>query len=269
MSVAIEQGPAASRKGARRLTDVTEELRASLEAGLPSATHIEQMAIRMDRLLASEFPLLVDHPGLAALERCGFVHKMRLMGAILADAFGDDAAGMASESGSDTVRGWGAFAAAEVSDHDQHVQSLQVFAEDPHFSVREMAWLALRPTACQHTEMTIRCLAPLALERSPFLRRFASEATRPRGVWSTHITTLKANPELARKILDPLRADPSRYVRRSVGNWLNDAAKDNPTWVGDVLSDWRSADPPVASDVMTRARVRVDQAEEGVEIEPA
>ncbi|UYO51486.1 hypothetical protein KQX64_12330 [Rhodopseudomonas palustris] len=48
---------------------------------------------------------------------------------------------------------------------------------------------------------------------------------------------MKANPELAGVLLDPLRADPLVYVQDSVGDWLNDAAETRPDWVHHVVDE--------------------------------
>jgi 3-methyladenine DNA glycosylase AlkC len=50
----------------------------------------------------------------------------------------------------------------------------------------------------------------------------------------------------ARPLLDALRADRARYVQFSVGNWLNDVAKDNPGWVRAIADDWGRNDPATA-----------------------
>jgi 3-methyladenine DNA glycosylase AlkC len=71
------------------------------------------------------------------------------------------------------------------------------------------------------------------------LRRCASEVTRPCGVWCAHLTRVKAEPQLALPILEPLKSDGSKYVRDSVGNWHNDASKSQPAWVRRVTSRWR------------------------------
>jgi 3-methyladenine DNA glycosylase AlkC len=205
---------------------------------------MEQISIDMGALLAHAFP---DLSGQAAqLRQGGLVNKLRAGGRILFDAFGEAAPALALPHRSDTVRGWGAMALARDPSLTpaERLDALRPFAADEHFAVREWAWLAFRPTLISDLSETLALLRTWTLESSSLLRRFASEASRPRGVWSPHVPELKRNPERAEPLLSALRADPARYVQRSVANWLNDASRTRPDWVESVCAGWLAGDAP-------------------------
>jgi 3-methyladenine DNA glycosylase AlkC len=141
---------------------------------------------------------------------------------------------------SDVARSWAsqwiAFSGLPLADK---LASVRRFAADPHFGVREMAWMAVRDEVAGSTGEAIALLGAWPFDADANIRRFASEATRPRGVWCAQVEALKAEPWRALPLLEPLKADPSRYVQNSVANWLNDASKSQPQWVEGVCRRWR------------------------------
>lgn len=158
---------------------------------------------------------------------------------------------------SDVARSWAAqWIAFRAMPLAEKLASVWRFAADPHFGVREMAWMAVRDEIAGDVDAAVRLLQPWATHPDANIRRFASEATRPRGVWCAQIETLKSEPWRGLPLLEPLRADASRYVQNSVANWLNDAAKTQPEWVQEVCTRWSRGSLPEATRYIVRRAQR-------------
>lgn len=238
----------AQRKGSRSRAAIPHDILTALQQGsIESATLIESLAIRFSTLMQQVYPAL----GEAAITRMqqgdhlGITQRMALAANLCGQHFHHDTFAILQRHPSDTIRGWAAFALANDTRFSLHEKLIQMrpLADDPHFGVREWAWLALRPAMAQQIIHAIAILQPWSQDPSENIRRFAIESTRPRGVWSVHIPELKQHPELAETLLNAVMCDSSQYVQKSCGNWLNDAAKSNPTWVIQHCKQWQSDHP--------------------------
>ena len=232
-----------ARKGAIRAADIPADVLHALSRGqMQSATLAECMALDQAMLVRTVFPGLSASALKAVNVACalGVLKRMACIGAVLLDELGTDGIAQCQSHAADTVRGWACFmiGAQPALDLQARLTSIRPLADDVHFGVREWAWMGVRPHLAQELAESIAHLAPWTAEPSERLRRFASEALRPRGVWCAHIAALKREPAQALPILSPLRADPSAYVQDSVANWLNDAAKDQPAFVRDLCTQW-------------------------------
>ena len=235
---ADEQKVFAARRGATQPSLVPEEVLARLASGAPSVNHMEEMALDMGQLLVTQFPALAAEASRLGAVR--FLDRMRAGAAVLFEHFGAAAPEVGRASSSDTVRGWGAFATALVTqDVGPRVELLLPFAADAHFAVREWAWLALRDLAVAHPLIALQHLRPVAQRDDPLLRRFAVEALRPKGVWSQHIALFKNEPGHATALLDGVAPTASRYVQDSVANWVNDVSRVHPEWATSTVDKWR------------------------------
>ncbi|CAH8771052.1 DNA alkylation repair protein [Paenibacillus dendritiformis] len=246
------------RTGARRAGDIPPEVLELLHRGqLETVNLTEWLAVDHEKLLGQ---IVREHglePELEAimspLARLGERKMMTVIPAVAAGwldlmerVSAQDRARIFGELAghrSDSVRCWAAY----VIGLDQRLRledklaGIRPFAADSHFGVREIAWMAVREPIARELQAAIGLLGDWAQDADANVRRFAIEATRPRGVWAKHIAALKQDPALGLPLLEAVKSDPVKYVQDSVGNWLNDAAKTNPEWVLRLCDDWLEA----------------------------
>lgn len=243
----VEAEAPRERRGARTPSQVPADVVLLLQSGTAETVNLmEQMAIDMGALLTTLWPHLVSRA--PALRDGGLLARMRHGGRVLLEEFGTRTFEIGCTHPSDTVRGWAAMAIGCMKEWglERQLHEARAFANDNHFAVREWAWLAVRPSICAQPLLAIESLRPWAHDPSPYIRRFASEATRPRGVWSAHIPLLKESPSYGAPVLELLKNDRTRYVEDSVANWLNDAAKSQPLWVRELCDRWLQQDEGAA-----------------------
>ena len=191
-------------------------------------------------------------------QHLGITQRMKLAASQISQACPDITPAFFLAHPSDTVRGWGCFwiNLDDTLSLADCLTAIQPFANDSHFGVREWAWLAIRDRLIDQIDESVALLLPWTTHASAYIRRFASESIRPRGVWSRHCQRLKDNPEVALPVLEALRADEAAYVQKSVGNWLNDAAKSEPDWVIALCTRWQNESTHAATSKICRIALR-------------
>lgn len=244
-----------TRKGARSRDDLDPAVLAELNAGTAETLTLpEGLAMDFAALMSAVRPGL-DVAPLRTAAGEGITRRMALAANFLLEAEGGAVVVELAEHRSDTVRGWAAYAVGLLPHLtlEERLVMIRPLADDPHFGVREWAWLGIRAAIVAEPLPALELLAPWTAEDSPRIRRFASEATRPRGVWCAHVGALRADPRPGLKVLRPLCADPDRYVQDSVANWLNDAGKDHPEWVRGLCAEWSQGAGKATAYIVKRA----------------
>lgn len=108
-----------------------------------------------------------------------------------------------------------------------------------HYLTRfSTAEFAIRPFIKQDLERSLALIYKWAKDENNHVRRLASEGTRPSLPWSFKIDEIIKDPTLTLPILESLREDKELYVKKSVGNHLNDFSKHHPQLVVDTVTAW-------------------------------
>lgn len=230
-----------------------ERLRLLAQGEAETKNLVEGLAFDLSALWVKVHPEI----SLPDWEKEGYVGKLRIGGRVLAEQ-SSLAIENSAKHPSDTVRGWACFAWSSLPNlsFEQRLSLIRPLAADHHFGVREWAWLALRPHLDAELDAALSHLSDWVREPDANLRRFASEISRPRGVWCRHIQELKDNPDLGLPILEPLKSDPAEYVQLSVANWLNDAGKSQPEWLSDLTGRWLVESPTAETRAIVKRGLR-------------
>ncbi len=240
------------RKGARSIKEIPAEVLMALELGqIETANLVEWLALNPYHLLRSQLlqqdllpsykmqweSLLKEAPkGINAKQK----HIAEFWFKLHEAHPQKDILSFGKMNRSDTVRAWTAYSLMHqsVDSLAKRLNALEPLANDPHFGVREVAWMAFRPYVSEQPREALKALDPWFASPKENLRRFACEVSRPRGVWCAHIGFFKEDPSPAFPLLAQLKSDPSKYVRDSLANWLNDAGKTKPEPVLELCRTW-------------------------------
>lgn len=256
------------------MADIPVATLAALNAGAEeTVTLVEWLAIDIRRLARAVAPEAMGSPaasttlveGADRLAASSVTVRSKGMGAAVRAAIdslpavaGRRAFERMAAHASDMVRGWAAYsvAADRTLPLAARLEAGRRFAADRHMAVRECAWDAWRPFVAAELAHGLALLSRWVADADPNVRRCAIEGTRPRGVWTAHIDALKVDPAPAGPLLEACRSDASDYVRKAVGNWLNDASKSAPAWTRAVCTRWTRESPTEATAFIVRRALR-------------
>jgi 3-methyladenine DNA glycosylase AlkC len=259
------------RKGARSLKEIPGTILQQLNNGeIESANLVEWLAINQKLLVENILislkrkkyvPIVLD--AVNSLKKQTVTTVNKAIGLTLLHCVKEnkdqELLSLMIKHKSDAVRCWATYCIGgnEALSVHQKFKDLEPLAADTHFGVREIAWMAMRPTIANNLQDSIKILSIWVKSKDENIRRFASEATRPRGVWCEHIDALKQNSELAINILQVLKNDSSKYVQDSVGNWLNDASKTAPDFVKKICTAWETDSPTKPTSYIIKKALRI------------
>ena len=120
--------------------------------------------------------------------------------------------------------------------HDHFDLSLELCAE---ITQRHTSEYAVRPYIAQDPERALKAMRRWVQSDDLHFRRLASEGVRPRLPWAKQLKVFVEDPEPALALIEPLMNDPSKYVRKSVANLINDVSKDHPDRARAFAEDWK------------------------------
>jgi 3-methyladenine DNA glycosylase AlkC len=97
---------------------------------------------------------------------------------------------------------------------------------------------AVRHFMIQYPDEMLKQMLVWTQHPHEYLRRFASEGTRPKLPWGLALQNFITDPSPIIPILQALKNDESEYVTKSVSNSINDISKNHPQLVLNLLKKW-------------------------------
>lgn len=97
---------------------------------------------------------------------------------------------------------------------------------------------AIRPYARKYPEKTLGVCNKWAKSKNFHLRRLASEGLRPKLPWAPKLDLWNDNPKPIFEILELLKEDEIKFVKKSVANHVRDWEKVNPKEAKKLIANW-------------------------------
>lgn len=144
---------------------------------------------------------------------------------------------------------------------DYYKISVSALGELTKYSTSEFA---IRPFLKKYPVETVQQMEEWSQHENEHVRRLSSEGIRPLLPWSFKLTEHLNYPEVSRNILTNLNNDKSLYVRKSVGNHLNDLTKHHAGFVIDLIHSWDNTQPYTAWIVKKGLRTLIKNGDQRV-----
>ena len=241
----------AERKGPRSAKDLAPEVLYYLNAGKTETRNLVEW-LAVDQLALLKLVLNdINHSewfetfaqALQQLKKPTANSMTRVIGETFGIQTEDKAVyGSLGKHTSDVVRCWACWAQSLHHDSTPNLlEAMKAYAADSHFGVREVVIFATKERLIEDLDKAIEILSGWTSSEDENVRRYAVEALRPVGVWTKKIEEFQKHPVKGLTLMEPLKKDPSKYVRDSVANWINDAAKSDPDWARALIADWTAS----------------------------
>ncbi len=118
---------------------------------------------------------------------------------------------------------------------DNFSESIKAIEE---ITKRNTGEYAIRPYARKYPTKTLAVCTKWAKSKNFHLRRLASEGLRPKLPWAPKLEVWSENPKPIFEILELLKEDEVKFVKKSVANHLRDWVKVNPKKSNAIIRKW-------------------------------
>jgi 3-methyladenine DNA glycosylase AlkC len=123
-----------------------------------------------------------------------------------------------------------------LEDYDISIKAIEALTK------RNTGEYAIRPFIKQYPTQTLQQMKLWAKSENFHLRRLASEGLRPKLPWAAKLDLFVENPTPVFQILDLLKKDPIKFVKKSIANHLTDYIKVNPKLTFELIENWKIID---------------------------
>jgi 3-methyladenine DNA glycosylase AlkC len=102
---------------------------------------------------------------------------------------------------------------------------------------------AIRPLLEKNPKITLKEMVKWSKDKNVHVRRLSSEGIRISLPWAKKLLVFVEHFDICEKILTSLKDDSDMFVKKSVGNNLNDLYKYDPKLANKIISNWKNSTP--------------------------